>query len=186
MNWDGTIAGVKNGDQRRFNALQERQVSGLTADDSILTGDDALSSLNSSLRTNPSSGDIAALTARTATGANISLPTTQQQQSTPFAKIDAVAKGSPAEVAGLKEEDLIVSFGHINATNHNHLKAIAELVPSAAANKKSITIQILRGTQGNTDDNDNTTTAIELVPEPWNGRGLLGCHIIPYTTTTSR
>lgn len=46
----------------------------------------------------------------------------------PFAKINEVSSGSPAEAAGLKVNDIIVSFGSVNAHNHNNLKAVAELV----------------------------------------------------------
>lgn len=46
----------------------------------------------------------------------------------PFAKVDTVVSGSPAEEAGLKAGDLIRSFGILNGRNHEKLGKIAELV----------------------------------------------------------
>lgn len=46
----------------------------------------------------------------------------------PFAKVNSVVSGSPAETAGLKAEDKIRSFGYVNHTNHDGLKRVAECV----------------------------------------------------------
>jgi hypothetical protein len=61
----------------------------------------------------------------------------QQQQQQPlcptFAWILATTIGSPINLAGLEEEDLILKFGPLNAGNHSHLKVIANLlVPQMA------------------------------------------------------
>ena len=45
-----------------------------------------------------------------------------------FAKIDEVSPNSPADIAGLMVDDLVVSVGSVNSENHNNLKALGELV----------------------------------------------------------
>ncbi len=47
---------------------------------------------------------------------------------TPFAKVNAVTPGSPAEQAGLRPGDAIRRFGHVNWLNHEKLSKIAETV----------------------------------------------------------
>lgn len=48
--------------------------------------------------------------------------------STPFAKVNSVVTGSPADEATLKAGDLIRSFGYVNHTNHDGLKRVGECV----------------------------------------------------------
>lgn len=46
----------------------------------------------------------------------------------PFAKVNSVAAGSPAEQAGLKAGDEIRNFGYVNRANHDNLKKVGECV----------------------------------------------------------
>lgn len=46
----------------------------------------------------------------------------------PFAKVNSVASGSPAEQAGLKAGDEIRNFGYVNRANHDNLKKVGECV----------------------------------------------------------
>lgn len=46
----------------------------------------------------------------------------------PFAKVNTVVPGSPAELAGLKPNDQIRIFGYVNSSNHDNLKKVAECV----------------------------------------------------------
>lgn len=46
----------------------------------------------------------------------------------PFAKVNSVIAGSPADSAGLKPGDEIRNFGYVNKTNHDELKKVAECV----------------------------------------------------------
>lgn len=46
----------------------------------------------------------------------------------PFARVNTVAVGGPAERAGLKEGDEIRNFGYVNKSNHDNLKKVAECV----------------------------------------------------------
>lgn len=48
----------------------------------------------------------------------------------PFAKVNSVVAGSPAEDAGLKAGDTIRRFGSVNWINHEKLKKVADTVQS--------------------------------------------------------
>ena len=107
---------------------------------------------------------------------------TTTQHTTPFAIIDEVSPNSPASDAGLLENDILIQFGHVNSTNHNNFRAIAELVPSVAGENKSITVKVRRrSTELGGIVEVIKTEVVELKPRTWAGRGLLGCHITPYT-----
>ena len=47
---------------------------------------------------------------------------------TPFAKVNSVVDGSPADQAGLKVGDRIRKFGNVNFMNHEKLSKVAETV----------------------------------------------------------
>lgn len=47
---------------------------------------------------------------------------------TPFARVNSVAAGSPADQAGLKAGDVIRSFGTVNWVNHERLTKVGEVV----------------------------------------------------------
>ena len=47
---------------------------------------------------------------------------------TPFAKVNSVVDGSPADQAGLKVGDRIRKFGNVNFVNHEKLSKVAETV----------------------------------------------------------
>lgn len=46
----------------------------------------------------------------------------------PFAKVNTVALGSPAESAGLKSGDEIRNFGYVNRANHDNMRKVVECV----------------------------------------------------------
>jgi 26S proteasome non-ATPase regulatory subunit 9 len=138
MNWDGSVAGVENGDQRSFHAL----------DEPVPVPTEALPQEKPTIYTQP------------------------------FAMIDAVAASSPAQEAGLKEGDLVVEFGRINHTNHKSLMALGEIVPEAASNRKGIPVIVLRQAASL---EERISTSVMLYPRPWEGRGMLGCHIVKYS-----
>lgn len=46
----------------------------------------------------------------------------------PFAKVNSVVAGSPADSAGLKVGDTITKFGWVDWTNHERLARVAEAV----------------------------------------------------------
>ena len=61
-----------------------------------------------------------------ATGSNGS--TAQGVLDTPFAKVNSVVNGSPADQAGLQVGDRIRTFGNVNFMNHEKLSKVAETV----------------------------------------------------------
>jgi 26S proteasome non-ATPase regulatory subunit 9 len=185
MNWDGSVAGIQGGEEIKFRDLT-REVSKLT-DPSVESG---------SHRTLLSLGDLTSASHASAGSGN--LPMVEEAALLPFSRVNAVATDSPAEGAGLKEDDLIVKFGNLNVDNHNHLKAIAALVPEVAAENGEIEIQVLRRAEDSnmTQGESNQTISgseqdynnplqweqktVSLKPRPWSGRGLIGCHIVPH------
>ncbi|KNE72315.1 hypothetical protein AMAG_16802 [Allomyces macrogynus ATCC 38327] len=96
-------------------------------------------------------------------------PTRPAESRRPFAKINAVAPDSPAYHANLLKGDLIVQIGSLNHTNHDQLKALPAFV--AQHENQSLRVSVLRHGQD---------VPLCLVPSKWGGRGLLGCHIVPY------
>jgi 26S proteasome non-ATPase regulatory subunit 9 len=46
----------------------------------------------------------------------------------PFAKVNSVVAGSPADAAGLRVGDTITRFGWVDWTNHERLSRVAEAV----------------------------------------------------------
>jgi len=90
-------------------------------------------------------------------------------ESTPIAKVNLVSEGSPAFHAGLLVDDMIVEFGSISSQNFTSLTDIGNLVNSSAGNMISVKVK-----------RESTSHKLALIPGPWNGRGLLGCNIVPY------
>mmetsp|Transcript_17315 Transcript_17315/g.28760 ORF Transcript_17315/g.28760 Transcript_17315/m.28760 type:complete len:267 (-) Transcript_17315:44-844(-) len=97
--------------------------------------------------------------------------TTPPVELKPFCRINFVAPESPAAEACMEENDLVLEFGGINYTNHDDLKAIGELVPTAAAEEEALEVKILR---------NGEKLFVKIRPKAWHGRGLLGCHIVKY------
>lgn len=92
----------------------------------------------------------------------------------PFAKVNSVAAGSPADRAGLKQGDEIRNFGYVNETNHDNLKKVAECVQGNEG--RNIFIKVSRAS-GVAQRHELRLT---LTPaRDWGGRGMLGCHIVP-------
>ncbi|KAK1132564.1 hypothetical protein K0M31_013947 [Melipona bicolor] len=86
----------------------------------------------------------------------------------PFLKVNLVSPGSPADIAGIQVDDLILEFGSIDCRNFKSLKDIGTLVQNSRY--KTINIKLKRG---------SNVIALTLIPRPWIGNGLLGCNVIP-------
>ncbi|KAG6034368.1 hypothetical protein E4U41_006566 [Claviceps citrina] len=92
----------------------------------------------------------------------------------PFAKVNSVAAGSPADHAGLKQGDEIRNFGYVNKTNHDNLTKVAECVQGNEG--RNIFMRISRASGAA----QRQELRLTLTPtRNWGGRGLLGCHILP-------
>ncbi|KAH7337002.1 hypothetical protein B0J17DRAFT_665794 [Rhizoctonia solani] len=91
----------------------------------------------------------------------------------PFARVDGVAPGSPAQQAGLQREDLILAFGSLTARSFSNssLQPLAQLVTSHE--NRQLAVKVRR---------DGSEISLDFTPRSgWGGRGMLGCHIVPYT-----
>ncbi|KAJ7863091.1 hypothetical protein B0H14DRAFT_2739269 [Mycena olivaceomarginata] len=99
-------------------------------------------------------------------------PPQSSTESKPFAKVDGVSPGSPAAEAGLQREDLVVKFGSLTqqSFSSSSLKPLVDVV--AAHENRSIPLKVLRSEQ---------FVFLSLTPKVWGGRGLLGCHIVPFS-----
>ncbi|XP_073442102.1 26S proteasome non-ATPase regulatory subunit 9 isoform X1 [Dendrobates tinctorius] len=94
----------------------------------------------------------------------------QHNQTLPnaFAKVDAVTPGSPASMCGLQVGDEIIAFGSVNTNNFQILQNIATVVQHSEG--KPLSVTVIR---------DGKSVHLGLTPQRWNGKGLLGCNIIP-------
>lgn len=109
----------------------------------------------------------------------------------PFAKVNTVAAGSPAESAGLKPGDEIRNFGYVNQSNNDNLRKVAECVQGNEGVRQVIiayVLFILTTQQSNvfirvsrpTNVAHREELRLTLTPrKDWGGRGMLGCHILP-------
>ncbi|KAI9705991.1 MAG: putative 26S proteasome regulatory subunit [Candelina mexicana] len=94
---------------------------------------------------------------------------------TPFAKVNSVVPGSPADDAGLKAGDRIRRFGSANWINHEKLSKVAEVVQRNEG--RSILVKVVRM---NSDNQSPEELQLQLTPRRnWGGRGMLGCHLLP-------
>lgn len=104
-----------------------------------------------------------------------STPTVEPPQApeTPFAKVNTVEPGSPANEAGLKSGDLIRRFGNAIWSNHERLRKVGEAVQQNLG--RPILVRVSRKVGLETQELD-----LKLTPrQGWGGRGSLGCHILP-------
>ena len=90
----------------------------------------------------------------------------------PFAKIDLVSPNSPAEEAGLREGDKIVSFENVTHSEKDPLKRIADIVGKKLNN--IIKVEVLRKEIINESEERLVYVSLELTPHTWNGQGVLG------------
>lgn len=72
--------------------------------------------------------DDAKVTLSTGSSRPLSIQTEYRSLDEPFAKVNSVVPGSPAEGAGLRPGDEIRNFGYVNHSNHDSLKKVAECV----------------------------------------------------------
>lgn len=169
-NWDGSVSGIKGGDQQSFERLGQNNNDNINPQPMDIVDD------------HNSSGAEAASTATTTNNNNNNHPTTVEQRITisgpPFCKINAVSPLSPASEADLRQGDEVVQFGDLDHTNHFNLTALPPAVMAAAETRQQISITVLRL---NIETNQKVPVRVGLTPKPWPGRGLLGCHIVPYS-----
>jgi 26S proteasome non-ATPase regulatory subunit 9 len=118
----------------------------------------------------------AAAAARPPTGATriaSTAPTSFAESCQPFATIDSVATGGPAQGAGVVVGDEIVRFGSVHHENHCGLRALSQLTQRSEDSTVSVTVR-RRDASGSA-----SLVELSLVPRRWEGPGLLGCHLVP-------
>lgn len=94
---------------------------------------------------------------------------------TPFARVNSVAPGSPADQAGLKARDVIRRFGTVNWVNHERLTKVGEVVQQNEG--RPLVVKVSRT---NESGQGTRELSVNLIPRrDWGGRGLLGCHLVP-------
>ena len=86
----------------------------------------------------------------------------------PFARVQSVLQSSPAQEAGLNPGDLIYRFGEIDYRTANPLQQLGGSMEGYKY--KTVRVNFIR---------DDKKHVLLLVPKPWSGRGLLGCHLLP-------
>ncbi|XP_072948007.1 probable 26S proteasome non-ATPase regulatory subunit 9 [Epargyreus clarus] len=84
-----------------------------------------------------------------------------------FAAVGFVQVGSPADLAGLLENDKIIQFGSINHGNFYDVRQFQEVVAHSVG--QPIQVRLKRGHQ---------VMNVTVVPRPWAQPGLFGCHIM--------
>ncbi|XP_046854106.1 26S proteasome non-ATPase regulatory subunit 9-like isoform X2 [Xenia sp. Carnegie-2017] len=85
-----------------------------------------------------------------------------------FLQVNELSPLSPAENAGLRVGDEIIRFGSLNIENFDNMQSVANVVQHSMG--QSIPIIIRRGEH---------IHHLNLIPNIWHGRGLLGCNIAP-------
>mmetsp|Transcript_14359 Transcript_14359/g.31234 ORF Transcript_14359/g.31234 Transcript_14359/m.31234 type:complete len:337 (+) Transcript_14359:1-1011(+) len=84
----------------------------------------------------------------------------------PFAVINVVHPGSPADEAGLRRGDRLIKLGSITALNHDRCRDIPELGQVAAAKELPIPATV--------EDENGVRREIAIWPHKWDGRGYFG------------
>ncbi|XP_068625095.1 26S proteasome non-ATPase regulatory subunit 9 [Battus philenor] len=88
-----------------------------------------------------------------------------------FAIIGFVRDGSPADLAGLLENDEVLQFGSVNSNNFSDIMQVHDVVAHSVGQR--VSVRVKRGEQ---------VISLTVVPRPWSHPGLLGCQITRYTT----
>eukprot|EP00986_Skeletonema_menzelii_P013350 scaffold7689_cov139-Skeletonema_menzelii.AAC.4 len=187
--WDGSVAGVENGEVRKFDDLSHSTGGALAS--IVVSGGNGGASVSDSatLQQHGSSTQQRPAPSSTSTEEQqrSATPSTQQTIAlTPFAIIDQVFPNSPSQEAGIQEGDLLLRFGTVTSNNHNGVfdsikRAIVTELSLAAANECSISVAVRRTTKmlGGVAEMIRTET-FDLRPRTWAGQGLLGCHLQEY------
>eukprot|EP01047_Picozoa_sp_COSAG01_P073760 COSAG01_NODE_12118_length_1798_cov_2.425544_2_plen_247_part_00 len=143
---------------------------GVTATPAFATAADA--------GTLPADGGVAAATGEMVPAAPVRVAAATEEYLPPFAVVDELAARSPADDAGLRVGDELVSLGELNARTLRAAAAAAAggglLQPLGA---------LVRGSEGRalqvTALRRGGYERLTLTPRRWAGQGLLGCHITP-------
>jgi len=186
-NWDGTVAGIPGGEQKSFDRLGAEQAENekeTKEPESVASASAAGGAAAMEVDGEGEAADDEASSAEALRNLR------------PFARVNSVADRSPAAEAGLREGDLILRFGNVDLSDNNSstvhggndaMTAVGQLVPRIAAKNESVTVVVRRsaGDAGRAGSDQQQPSTVRLTPKPWSGRGLLGCHILPYDSSST-
>jgi len=111
-----------------------------------------------------------------------------------MAHIDEILDGSPAQAAGLRDQDELLAFGSVRCDDANGRAAALNLIPSVVRGAVNMPIPLVVRRQGeilgsyssslflipcNSSSPHSPLAELSITPTAWGGRGLLGCHLPP-------
>mmetsp|Transcript_15923 Transcript_15923/g.19433 ORF Transcript_15923/g.19433 Transcript_15923/m.19433 type:complete len:280 (-) Transcript_15923:679-1518(-) len=144
----------------------------------ICNQNDGVNEKDNQLSSTPRSGRKTSLKCKDINGLVISNTQTNSTEthfkSEPFAIINHVQEGSPADKGGLKMSDQIIQIGTVDSTNHRGLRAVNEVVQRSFSDKTALRFVILRKFE-NTDTKSKVLN-LQILPYIFKN-GLLGCEI---------
>lgn len=101
-----------------------------------------------------------------------------------FANIDEVTEGSPAAAAGVMVGDKLLALGRVTATSGG-MAALPGLL-QVRVHDDMMTVHahsVHQSSEGTAlralVRRDGRSVTLQLTPQRWGGRGLLGCHLVP-------
>ena len=89
------------------------------------------------------------------------------EKAQPFALVDEVHLNSPAEKGGLFNGDFIVKFGEARRVTD---------IPNQIVDGEPLTVTVFR-----VDHSGRTFIDLSITPGPWEGNGLVGAHLLPFS-----
>ncbi|KAK6014931.1 hypothetical protein OSTOST_19675 [Ostertagia ostertagi] len=87
-------------------------------------------------------------------------------------KVTTVIPNSPAAEGGLRADDMIIQYGDLHAGNFKEMKEVSTTTAKLEGQKLRVTV--LR---------NGRPVRLEIFPKRWSGNGILGCGIVPTTTS---
>ncbi|WKY07743.1 hypothetical protein Q1695_007314 [Nippostrongylus brasiliensis] len=99
-------------------------------------------------------------------------PPVHRTSNKPFIKVTTVYPNSPAFEGGLRADDMIIQYGNLHAGNFHDMKEVSATTAKYEGLKLRVTV--LR---------NGRAVRLEIHPQRWSGSGILGCGIVPTSTT---